>query len=311
MPVKLTINMYSGRKSPSFTLTDGAARKLMDKQAIGRFKKRTLKTTPFPDVLGYRGITIEQGGKKIITDLPDKFYLTHDSIFTVDSVATTDKNGGLDALIFDNLDKIKDQDDIKKLKGLLEKSIGDYLGKRDLYIKNYLINFEKILAELNLTLRVGPCYCAPQPDLDNWNINLDVGANNCYNYSTNYRTDNFAQPGHASGIFNTTVSSCNPASGNSIKAGAIADGLVELPTNNNTCPSRGHLVALVIGPNFDYHWYRKMPNGKWSHKPGHTPATLLDNSGLPITDPRTADRDGYTEFCTFMQVIHGHFKITG
>ena len=308
MPVKITINLFSGRKSPSFSMSDSAARKLIDNLSIGRFKKRTLKTTPFPDVLGYRGITIEQGGKKIIADLPDKFYLTHDSIFTADSVAATDKSAGLDAVIFDNLGNIRDFEDIKKLKGLLERKIPDFLQKRDIYIKNYFINYEMLLEEFYGRPRISPCYCAPVPDLDNWNINLQVSANNCYNYSTNYRTDTFAQPGQASGL-NITVSSCNPSSGNSVKAGAIADGLVDLPNNNNTCPRKGHLVALVIDPNSDYHWFRKGPTGKWSHKPGQTPATILDNSGLPITDPRTADRGGYTEFCTFMQVIHGHFKI--
>jgi len=33
------------------------------------------------------------------------------------------------------------------------------------------------------------------------------------------------------------------------------------------------------------------------------------NSGVTIPDPRTADRGGYTNFCTFMVVMHGHIKI--
>ena len=47
----------------------------------------------------------------------------------------------------------------------------------------------------------------------------------------------------------------------------------------------------------------------WTHKPGSTPATALDNAGQPIADPRTADRGPYTEFCMFMVVMHGHIKI--
>ena len=53
----------------------------------------------------------------------------------------------------------------------------------------------------------------------------------------------------------------------------------------------------------------KGKDGKWSHKPGGTKATLLDNAGHFILDPRTANRGMYTQFCTFMQVLHGHIKI--
>jgi hypothetical protein len=54
----------------------------------------------------------------------------------------------------------------------------------------------------------------------------------------------------------------------------------------------GHyLVALVMAPGHDYHWYRQDRNGMWSHKPGHTTATNLDASGKPIRDPRFCDMD--------------------
>lgn len=154
--------------------------------------------------------------------------------------------------------------------------------------------------------------CAPTADLAAWNSNPSItGSNNCYNYGTNYRSDTFAQPGEATGQKWNDLSACNvPAGNTSAKMGAVSDGLVDKPNQNNKCISPGHLVALVNAPNYDYHWYRKCSNGKWSHKMGPTPASILDNSGLPITDPRTADRGSYVNFCTFMQVRHGHFKIT-
>jgi len=70
-----------------------------------------------------------------------------------------------------------------------------------------------------------------------------------------------------------------------------------------------HLVALVISPGHDYHWYRKGRAGYWTHKVGNSPATDVDNSGHLIPDPRTADRGSYNIFCTFMVVMHGHIKI--
>lgn len=49
----------------------------------------------------------------------------------------------------------------------------------------------------------------------------------------------------------------------------------------------------------DFHWHRLDNNGIWSHKPGKTRATNLDNANRPITDPRTADT-GLYEFVCFM-----------
>jgi hypothetical protein len=85
--------------------------------------------------------------------------------------------------------------------------------------------------------------------------------------------------------------------------------LIDAPDADNRCPPYGHLVALVIAPGADFHWYRKGSDGLWSHKPGSTPVTNLDNAGNPIADPRVADRGPYTQFCTFMIVMDGHIKI--
>jgi hypothetical protein len=98
-----------------------------------------------------------------------------------------------------------------------------------------------------------------------------------------------------------------------VRPAAVADDLIDSPLANNRCAKEGHLVALVVWPgawpNGDYHWYRKGRNGLWTHKPGPTAVTNLDNSGNLIADPRTADRGPYTQFCTFMVVMHGHIKI--
>ena len=112
-----------------------------------------------------------------------------------------------------------------------------------------------------------------------------------------------SQPGAAAGAMYTslTCASVGPA--------AIADGVIARPTANNHCPKEGHLVALVIAPGIDFHWYRKGRNGYWSHKPGSTPVVHVDNGNHLIADPRTANRGMYTQFCMFMVVMHGHVKI--
>ena len=95
-----------------------------------------------------------------------------------------------------------------------------------------------------------------------------------------------------------------------MRPAAIADDLIDAPGADNTCPDEGHLVALVVAPGWDYHWFRKDRSGWWSHKPGQTAVTDRDNSGSLILDPRNADRGMYTDFCTFMVAKHGHIKIS-
>lgn len=118
--------------------------------------------------------------------------------------------------------------------------------------------------------------------------------NNCYNYSNNKRTDTFAQPGAAAGVsLGLDDMHCDR-----VHAAAVADGIMPLPPGGK-CPCTRDQIALVVWPDEDYHWYRLDAGGRWSHKPGRTQATNLDNSQNPISSPETADRGGYTEFCGY------------
>lgn len=129
-----------------------------------------------------------------------------------------------------------------------------------------------------------------------WNDGGAIGSveweNNCYNYGNNKRTDTFAQPGRASGYVRQALT-CSEVS-----RAAESDGIRPLPSSGE-CPCREAKIALVVAPGSDYHWYRLDSNNMWSHKPGHTPATNLDNSSNPISNPETADRGSYTDFCGY------------
>ncbi|HLL90468.1 MAG TPA: hypothetical protein VK324_14305 [Tepidisphaeraceae bacterium] len=127
-----------------------------------------------------------------------------------------------------------------------------------------------------------------------WNAVENVRKNNnCYNYARNWRTNTFAQPGRASGN-GTNVMQCG-----TVSASAQSDGLVKrckcLPRTEY--PRR--LMALVIAPGSDYHWYRHQIGGFWGHKPGRTAARNTDNSGVMIADPENCDRGPYTDFCGY------------
>jgi hypothetical protein len=137
--------------------------------------------------------------------------------------------------------------------------------------------------------------CLPEYEPSAWNDADGIQYhNNCYNYGCDLQTGTYAQPGRASGItLGDDDMACGP-----VTNGATADGLVPVSCEEGCgCSKCWHQVALVISPGWDYHWYRKDRDGRWSHKMAGSAATNLDNSGNIITDPRTADRGSYTVFC--------------
>ena len=140
--------------------------------------------------------------------------------------------------------------------------------------------------------------CKPGYEPDEWNDADTQYYNNCYNYGCNIETDTFAQPGRAHG---QSLSQAELNNFTKTKEYAILDGLKEFEDKGD-CEGCCHKVAMVIWPNYDYHWYRMDRDGKWSHKPGSTEATNLDNSGNIIIDPQTANRGGYTVFCGYFCV---------
>jgi hypothetical protein len=138
----------------------------------------------------------------------------------------------------------------------------------------------------------------PKVDLEFWNSDLVVqGGNNCYNYSVNRVTNSFAQPGEASGT------SMGGLSCEEVYKAASADlGLEPTAVFPFQGKSDDTLIALVVAPDYDFHWYRRDDNNFWTHKMGATPATDLDDQAKPITSPETADRGLYTEFCGYFRI---------
>lgn len=138
-----------------------------------------------------------------------------------------------------------------------------------------------------------------------WNYIPIKIKNNCYNYACDIQTDTMAQPGKASGNNFSNVN-CKE-----IHNSVISDGLAWIGSQYHIIKCK-QKVALVIAPSkkqLDFHWFRQDDNGKWSHKPGKTAVTNLDNSGNEITDPETADRGPYTIFCGYYCVCSLNISI--
>ena len=292
MPVKITIDIFSGRPNPEVELSGREAQDVLERlkpaaPLAGDEAERA--ATP---ILGYRGLIIEQTGAGASKELPARFRVTGGSLVG-QGLAHRANDPGFEESFFGTKGASKNVRDVSKLRGLIKEELPRTIELR----KKLVIKIPPFPIKIL-------CACAPLYEPAWWN---DSGQkqfnNNCYNYASNYRTDTFAQPGLAAGAMYTALTCA------AVLPAAEADALENQPGANNKCPAEGHLVALVIAPNFDFHWFRKGRNGLWTHKPGGTAATNVDNSGNLITDPRTANRGMYTDFCTFMVVKHGHIKI--
>jgi hypothetical protein len=291
MALRITIDIFSGRPNPVVELNERESKSVLERLRPTRPLKRTEPGLPPFSTLGYRGLIIEQTGARA-KGLPQSFRLAHGDVFGPE-LAHRIADDDFEDFFLGSTGPIRRVKLGREFPAFLRKEIDRF---RKLRIKYPWKPIHWPRRER--------CRCAPLYEPNWWN---DGGQrqwnNNCYNYSTNYRTDTFAQPGLAAGAEYTALTCA------AVRPAAIADDLIDSPGANNKCPKEGHLVALVIAPGWDFHWYRKGRNGYWTHKPGGTSATNVDNSGVLIPDPRTADRGPYTNFCTFMVVMHGHIKI--
>ncbi len=137
----------------------------------------------------------------------------------------------------------------------------------------------------------------PRINLDWWNSSEVIYYNNCYNYATNRATNSFAQPGETGGMH------LNDLTCETVKNSVSKDlGIENTEFFDFRGPKDDTLIALVVWPDADYHWYRRGSDGKWSHKPGSTPATNLDASDKIIENIEKADHGPYKEFCGYFKV---------
>jgi hypothetical protein len=304
MALRITFDVFSGRPNPTVTVAGEEERELLARLAPARERNGGSRAREVPEsILGYRGIVIEQvedaRGKRRARGTRTAVRAIPRIVRVAGGVVRSGKRA------FRALDPFV-EDFICGLTGPIRLTgLGSKFSDR---VLEELQRYRDLLQRIKWRPRPWPvrysCRCAPLWEPAWWN---DAGQvqfnNNCYNYGTNYRSDTYAQPGLAAGAMYASITCTD------VRAGAVADALIDWPNARNRCPKEGHLVALVVGPNWDFHWYRKGRNGLWTHKPGGTQATNLDNSSNLISDPRTADRGGYTDFCTFMVVMHGHIKV--
>jgi hypothetical protein len=305
MALRITFDVFSGRPNPVVIVDGAEERELLARLAPPRRGARSVSTRALPEsTLGYRGIIIERVDEPVARRRGRGTRPAVRAIPRVVRIAGGIAHSGQQS--FPTSDRFVEDFICGSTGPIRLTGLGPKFSDR---VLEELHRYRDLIARIKWPPKVRwpiryTCHCAPLWEPAWWN---DAGQvqwnNNCYNYGTNYRSDTYAQPGLANGAMYASITCAD------VLAGAVADALINRPGARNRCPKEGHLVALVVGPNWDFHWYRKGRNGLWTHKPGGTQATNVDNSANLITDPRTADRGGYTDFCTFMVVMHGHVKI--
>jgi len=293
MPITLTVDVFSGRPNPTVVVSGPEEEELLERlRPEGKVDAEEVAHLAEPR-LGYRGVVVDIEGKRPRGVPP--------SLRVVNGVALTGKkpfrvaDDGFEDFICGS------EGPLRPIHGR-EEELPRLLREELHRAFEEMVDWERIREKLKPRVEPG-CQCAPLYEPAWWNVPAIQPYNNCYNYGTNIRTNTFAQPGKAAGAQYGSLS-CS-----AVRTAALADDLIDAPKANNKCPEKGHLVAMVIWPEVDYHWYRKGETGYWSHKPGSTAVTDRDSSGALIPDPRTANRGPYTDFCTFMIVMHGHVRI--
>lgn len=115
---------------------------------------------------------------------------------------------------------------------------------------------------------------------------------NCYAYMLNTSTysGHKLQPGELAGKVFTSLTSSSIISASKLDMPYLNKSL-RTSTYSEVPGYREYKVALVIAPNYDYHWYRQDADGGWSHKRGLTAIDFRDASGNSIRNPQTADRN--------------------
>lgn len=300
--LRIELDMFSGRPNPVWMITeDEAAKKLLG--AAREARAAVIKPGSGYDGLGFREVRVENilDDATPVRGLPQKF-----------SVAPTGREN-LDAA-GDLARQIIATMPLRSEVRLVEHALTPLDEKLRETALEWMATTARMIARPNpkppgpppppppanpliTTINDSKCnqcqYEVSQYNPGFWNNSATQPYNNCYNYARNWRTNTFAQPGRAHGAGTSTMA-CN-----TVTTAAMADGLKKRCTCLPQSEFPRRLMALVIAPGWDYHWYRHQRGGFWGHKPGSTAARNVDSNGVLITDPQTCARGPYTNFCDF------------
>jgi hypothetical protein len=284
--LRVTLDVFSGRTNPQYVLEGPEADAVL--RDISRNRGVVTDAADGSGVLGFRGAIVELLADDLADGLP--------SALRVGGPGATDDSKGKE--IAERL--------VRLMEGKpSETDQGAFDGVQD-YIAGLLKSSRTTTTpDRHLGAPTAPAAgdvldvtCQIERSKFNpgfWNAGDVIRLNNCYNYASNWRTNTFAQPGKGAGAQYTALSCAE------VTRAALADGCHRRYDCFPESEKNRWLMALVVAPGRDYHWYRShtLAEGFWGHKPGGTQARNIDNSGRVIVNPETADRGPYTHFCGY------------
>lgn len=279
--LKLTLDTFSGRTNPTWLMPAAPAIPILRK--IASDLQFVLSANEIPPLLGYRGLSLQlmSDELRLRFNLPEWFHL----IPGANNLARHAESVMELLWLATRLGAILTEGDFSGIVQLVTRLLGDLSPPGGTAAPPAV-----------RAVPAGPCpFEMLRYDPDFWNDPAHIRHNNCYAYATNQRTDTFPQPGRASG---NTIAAMTCAAA---VTASRADGAHDVNDCFDDSERPRLLVALVIWPGEDYHWYRKHADF-WGHKPGQTPARNVDASKKIITDPQTCNRGPYTDFCGYFLI---------
>lgn len=187
------------------------------------------------------------------------------------------------------------------------------------------IDVSNLSGEWKLDKRIMPSGSEIPYNPSIWNNNSVIKNNaNCYSYAFNNQTQNM-QPGTLSIYADLSLAEQMQAVGQVIQSASTFEyaveedakelGLVFEKINRNdfeSCPDGSYIIALVLDPGIDYHFYRQNPDGTWSHKRGLTFVYNSDDKNNIIFEPEYCDRNYYdTDWQEpNYSVLVGYYRVT-
>lgn len=301
--LQVTADVFSGRSNPTWVVTNEREVRAVLRE-VTRDRALVAEAAPPEAGLGFRGLIVESLSDELATnlDLQGSLYLPIGA-YAADGRAN-ELAERLVSLIGQAEPTVAAEPDALPLDQSLQDFLLDQIttsARQSVLDEPSLVIPAEAEAELDVeeeSFVAATCGIElAQYNPGFWNNNTTIRYNNnCYNYASNKRTNTFAQPGRGAGSMYRAIT-CPE-----VTRAALADGLRRRFNCFPAAEAPRYLVALVVapGPGFvDYHWYRKVREGFWGHKPGGTAARNLDNRGRIIEDPATCDRGPYTQFCGY------------
>lgn len=293
--LQITGDVFSGRPNPSWVIEDeGKARSFL-REAVSLRNALGAQNSEANGQLGFRGLAIEPMADDLARDFDLSGPLLLPATLAAAQGAQAEGRNLIERLI------------LEMPRSAAAAEATEEMGEPAKGMQEFLLNLlstgsrktvqeeagqsaaaAEIIAQAACSYELG----AYNPGF--WNNDATTRQrNNCYNYASNKRTNTFAQPGRGCGAIYRAFNCAE------LTRASLCDGLHHRYVCFPDSERPRYLVALVIWPGQDFHWYRLNSEGFWSHKPGSTPVRNTDNSNRVITNPETCNRGPYTNFCGY------------